>query len=267
MAWLWARLHIRSRSRRPGEMKEKLGYFAGGFHTFTRALVEKITAQGGTIHTGAEVTSIAEHKDGVSVTVDGTEAVFDRLLATVPSHVFADLAGPGLASEYRDRLAGIDYLGAVVMVFTSEQKIGDAYWYNINDLTKPFLVFINHTNLIDRRNYAGRYVYYIGTYRPHEHRSFTLSDDQLSDEWFTELARIFPEFDRDKIEERHIFRLKNAQHIVTTDYEDRIPAMQTPLKHVWLANFSQIYPEDRGTNYAVREGTKAAQLITDSLAP
>jgi len=30
---------------------------------------------------------------------------------------------------------------------------------------------------------------------------------------------------------------------------------------VYLANFSQIFPEDRGTNFAVREGNKVAELV------
>jgi hypothetical protein len=34
---------------------------------------------------------------------------------------------------------------------------------------------------------------------------------------------------------------------------------------VYLANFSQIFPEDRGTNYAVREGEKLAALMHEDL--
>jgi len=162
-------------------------------------------------------------------------------------------------------LERIDYLGAVVAVFTSEQKIGDSYWYNINDLSKPFLVFLNHTNLIDKKHYNGKHVYYIGTYKPHEHRSFILSDEQLLEEWFAALQIIFPEFDPGLVEDQHVFRLKNAQHVVTTDYENRIPAQTTPLPGVYLANFSQVYPEDRGTNYAVRDGRRIAKTVINSL--
>jgi hypothetical protein len=48
---------------------------------------------------------------------------------------------------------------------------------------------------------------------------------------------------------------------VDTEYDTKIPAYQTPLPGVFLANFSQIFPEDRGTNFAVREGEKVAALI------
>jgi len=47
---------------------------------------------------------------------------------------------------------------------------------------------------------------------------------------------------------------------VDTGYEEKIPDYKTPLPGVYLANFSQIFPEDRGTNFAVREGEKIAAL-------
>ena len=63
------------------------------------------------------------------------------------------------------------------------------------------------------------------------------------------------------MEEKHIFRFRAAQHIVDTDYERKIPGYKTPLPGVYLANFSQIFPEDRGTNFAVRDGLKIAAMI------
>ena len=72
---------------------------------------------------------------------------------------------------------------------------------------------------------------------------------------------MFPHFDATRVTEKFIFRFRAAQHIVDTDYEAKIPAYQTPLAGVFLANFSQIFPEDRGTNFAVREGEKIAALI------
>jgi len=57
------------------------------------------------------------------------------------------------------------------------------------------------------------------------------------------------------------FRFKAAQHIVDTDYEKKIPGCRTPLPGVFLANFSQVFPEDRGTNFAVREGEKVAEMV------
>ena len=52
-----------------------------------------------------------------------------------------------------------------------------------------------------------------------------------------------------------------AQPIVTVGYHERIPPLQTPIPGLVLANTTQVYPEDRGTNYAVRLGEEAARAV------
>jgi protoporphyrinogen oxidase len=91
-----------------------------------------------------------------------------------------------------------------------------------------------------------------------------MAEDEIYGEWLDYLGKIFPHFDREQVREKHMFKMKNAQHIVSLDYEDKIPGYETPLSNVYLSNFSQIFPEDRGTNYAVREGKKVAEMMTNS---
>ena len=55
-----------------------------------------------------------------------------------------------------------------------------------------------------------------------------------------------------------------AQHIADTCYEERIPDHRTPQPGVFLANFSQIFPEDRGTNFSVREGNTIAAMVREA---
>jgi hypothetical protein len=88
-----------------------------------------------------------------------------------------------------------------------------------------------------------------------------MDEKEVQKEFFDYLKKIFSDFEAKEITAKFIFRLKNAQHVVTTDYTDKIPDYETPIKNVYLANFSQIFPEDRGTNFAVREGNKIAKII------
>lgn len=262
MAWLWARIHIRANSKEKGDTGEKLGYFENGFQTFTDALLEQLKNQKVAIKTGVSIEKIDSNSTSPSLTVDGKVQTFDQIIATTPSDVFARLieGSKHANTAYLEKLRSINYLGALLLIFSSDQDISKYYWHNVNDLDLPFLVFINHTKLIDSSNYNGKHVYYIGAYLPHEHDLFTLDDTQLTQTWFDSLTKIFPDFDRSKIDEKFIFRFKNAQHIVDEGYAEKIPDYVTPLPGVMLANFSQIYPEDRGTNYAVREGQKIAEL-------
>lgn len=263
MAWLWARIHVRAQSREAGG--EKLGYFTGGFQTFTNALVERNKSLGVKIITNVNIEAVRSVNGRATIMVDGKEQVFDKCIATVPSHVFAKLIDGDKATRpaYLKQLTSIDYLGARLLIFSSSQELSPYYWHNINDMDLPFLVFINHTNLIDKKNYGSKYIYYIATYVPHDHTLFTCNESELKKVWFSSLNKIFPDFDESKINELHSFAFANAQHIVDLSYVSKIPKKQTPLPGVYLSNFSQIFPEDRGTNYAVRDGEIIASMLQE----
>ena len=264
MAWFWARIHTRANSRSGGG-GEKLGYFQGGFNVITQALEKKLRANGVRILTGMLVEKISTERTAV---ISGETVPFDYCLFTGPSPAFAKLL-PAAESlnDYAAKLRSIDYLGAACLIFTSDQSLGDFYWVNVNEPGAPFLVFIQHTHLVGTKTYGGKNVYYIGAYLAPEGKTFALPDDELAKQWFAYLPKMFPHFDAKRVEEKFIFRFRAAQHIVDTDYEAKIPDFKTPLPGVFLSNFSQIFPEDRGTNFAVRDGGKIAKLIQQEAAP
>ena len=45
-----------------------------------------------------------------------------------------------------------------------------------------------------------------------------------------------------------------------------VPEHAVPISGVYLATMAQVYPEDRGTNYAIRDGRKVARLLAEALA-
>ncbi|MGA2852597.1 MAG: NAD(P)/FAD-dependent oxidoreductase [Verrucomicrobiota bacterium] len=259
MAWLWARIHIRANSRGPGGGREKLGYFRGGFNVITSALENELRKRGVKIQTGATVEKISTERIAA---INGRTVPFDYCIFTGPSPAFARLLPAGeTLDNYAEKLRSIEYLGAICLVFTSSQNLGDFYWVNVNEPGAPFLVFLNHTRLVDKSHYRNQHVYYVGAYSPVDGRLFSLADDELTRLWMSYLKKMFPEFDPAQVGERHVFRFHAAQHIVDTDYEKKIPGYRTPLPGVFLANFSQVFPEDRGTNFAVREGNKIAEMV------
>jgi len=268
MAWLWSRLFIRGNSKGKKGEREKLGYFKGGFQVLIATLQKTLEAKGVSIRTRVAVESIRKIEAGIAVACGDTTETFDRLICTTPSHVLALLLKdePSVPADYLARLKSIDYLGAVCVIFASKQSLSPYYWHNVVDEASPFLACIEHTNFIEPSFYQDAHVYYLGTYVPHDHPYFTLSDEQLRETFFASLPRIFPAFDPSQILETHIARFKNAQHVVDCQYPEKLPPYTTPLPGVYLANFSQIFPEDRGTNFAVREGRKIAGLCLRELA-
>lgn len=230
MAWLWARIHTRGNSG-------KLGYFEGGFRIMADELAKRIKENNGVIKLGQNIipSRLLRRK-----TPRNDVGGYDKIIYTGPSKE-------------------IDYLGAVCVVFTSNQSLSKFYWHNINDTKSPFVAFIQHTNLIDKKTYDNKHVYYMGTYVPNEGELMKKDDKQIKREFFDYLKKIFPKFSEKEIEENWVFKFKNAQHVVSTKY--KVPSTKLG-KNVYQSNFAQIYPEDRGTNFAVREGNKVAELIS-----
>ncbi|MBP6929890.1 MAG: NAD(P)/FAD-dependent oxidoreductase [Candidatus Moranbacteria bacterium] len=265
MSWLWRRIQIRAVSKdKEGEM---LGYFHGGFMTIVDALALKIKSFDGTIITGQGIDRIEKSETGAVLVVNGKREQFDAIVATLPSPAFARLiaGNTGVTEAYTKQLQSIDYLGAVVMVFATDQLISPYFWHNINDSKIPFLVLLSTSALTGTEAFHGKHIYYIGAYVPAEHRYFSESAETIMREWKDGLKTMFPDFDERHILEEQLFRFKDAQHIVGTDYREKIPAYQSPIPSVYLSNFSQIFPDDRGTNYAIEEGKKIATMVLSQL--
>ncbi len=265
MAWLWARLHSRGASRKNIFSKELLGYPKGGYQVIVAVIVEELQRRGVNILTNAQITSV----DNTSVEYGGISTSFDKILFTTSSKVASQLIKPSVISKeyrwYKEKLSSIHYISAVTLLFSSTQNISSYYWNTVADDSIPFLVFIQHTKLVSKGNYGGNHVYYIGSYLSNNDKQLTMKDEELINYWFLGLKKMFPHFDRSCVREKQLFRFSNAQHVVDTSYVSRIPSYQTPLPNVFIANFSQIFPEDRGINYAVREGKRVSEYMINSL--
>ena len=52
-----------------------------------------------------------------------------------------------------------------------------------------------------------------------------------------------------------------AQPVPLLNHSKNIPAIRTPMAGLYFASMSQVYPWDRGTNFAVQIGRQAARAI------
>lgn len=251
LSWFWARIKART---------TKLGYPDHGFQKFADTLAEKIIENGGSIKYKSEVTEIKENR----LTIDGSAKEVDAILVTVPNKLFMKLA-PELPGEYMDKLQSFKGIGAVNMVLELDAPFlpNDVYWLNICDESFPFLAVVEHTHYVDKSHYNGSHIVYVGNYLPQDHQYYLLSDDELLDTYDFALERISPGY-RAHILNKTVFRVPFAQPIVTQDFSKKILPFQTPLKNVYLANMQQVYPWDRGTNFAVEMGKKVAKHIDSS---
>ena len=260
MVWLWGKIHLRLASRR-GE-KESLGYLNGSFGLLIESLRKRIIDAGGEIYTSSPVDRVVvEGERATGIQSAGREHPCDAVIATVPSPVFLEMV-PHLPADYAGKLAGVRYQGAMVMVLILKERLSHIYWLNISDASIPFVALVEHTNLVDPSVYGGKRIVYIANYLSKDSPLYSLSPDELLQEYLPHLRKINPEFEPGWVEGCYLFRDDAGQPIITTNYSSRIPEHVTPISRLYLANTTQIYPEDRGMNYSVRLGRRVADLVT-----
>ncbi len=265
MVWFWGKIWLRTTSRRSPLEGEKLGYPMGSFGSVTDALATAARQAGATIHTGIGPGEVRSNAAG-GITLrfgDGmADAELDRVIVTTPSPVFAKLT-PELPDHYRTKITSLTYEAAVVALLELDRPLSSTYWMNIADPSLPFTAVIEHTNFVGPEHYGGRHYVYLSKYLETDHPYFTKDDDALIAEYAGFLPRINPGFQPGWITSSWVFRERAAQPIITLHYSERLPGHRTPLQNLYLANTSQIYPEDRGTNYSVRLGNRIAAMVLE----
>lgn len=240
--WFWARIKKRS---------QKLGYPEGGFPTLVAKLEEKIKKQGGKIFLNQEIKNLEKLQNN-----------FDEIIITAPIPVFLKIT-PHLSQNYQNKLKKIKHLGAINLILICQKPFlpENVYWLNINEKSFPFVALVQHTHFVNPRFYNHKHILYVGGYYSQEHPFFKKNKEELLKEFFPSLKKINPHFSADDIKDLILTANLYAQPLVTPNYKNFIPPHQTPLKNVYLASMEQVYPWDRGVNYAIGMAKKVAKMI------
>lgn len=152
------------------------------------------------------------------------------------------------------------------MVLSLKRQLSEQgyYWFNLpKSAGFPFLALVEHTNFLSPDHFGGDHIIYCGDYLNVEHEFFQLSKEELLARFLPAFPRINPQFTPDWVQETWLFRTTYAQPIPELNHSQNIPAIQTPFPGLFFASMSQVYPWDRGTNFAVEIGRRAAKLMLD----
>ena len=270
MAWVWGKVNTRVASRGRGMTREQLGYPTGSFGEIFDAVGQRIERRGGRVHTSASVSRVVvEDRRAVGLDValvgESNSERFDAVIATTPSTIFPRLV-PSLPRDYLDKLEAARYMAAVLVILVLDRPLSGVYWLNIVDRSIPFVAMIEHTNFIEPEHYGGKHVVYLSNYLDTGHPLYRMNHEELLEEYVPHLRKINPSFDPSWIETSYHHRINEAQPIMGVNYSSRLPEHRTPFEGLYLANTTQIYPQDRGTNYSVRMGRRVARLVLEDLA-
>ncbi|MBX3036021.1 MAG: NAD(P)/FAD-dependent oxidoreductase [Anaerolineales bacterium] len=254
MAWLWARMHART---------TRLGTFEGGFQNFADLFGEKLREQRVEIRLGVKIESIKQNQAQIEVRSEKGVESFDKVLVTTSPNLMAKLC-PELPENYLKGLLELKSMGAVVMTLSLKQTLSKDgfYWFNVpKEEGYPFLALVEHTNFVSSEHFGGDRIVYAGDYLELGHEYFSMSDEQLLEKFIPAFQKFNPEFSRDWVKKIWVHKTNYAQPVPLVNHSKNIPAIQTPIDGLYFASMSQVYPWDRGTNFAVEIGRKAARMM------
>ena len=138
------------------------------------------------------------------------------------------------------------------------------YWYNIpKNAGFPFLSLVEHTNYLSPEFFGGDHIVYVGDYLPQDHAYFEMTQGELEAHFLPHLERFNPAFSPDWVKKTWLSRTKYAQPVPLVNHSQNIPAIRTPIRGLYFASMSQVYPWDRGTNFAVEIGRRAARMMIE----
>jgi protoporphyrinogen oxidase len=255
MAWMWARLKART---------TRLGTFKGGFQAFADQFYARLLEMGVEIQLNTPVSCISPHSEGgLTLEIATSARHFDQCLVTTSPALLARLA-PDLPPDYLQGLLNLKSMGAVVMVLALKHQLSEQgyYWYNLpKSAGFPFLALVEHTNYVPAEHFGGDHIVYIGDYLETNHEYFSLSQDELLQRFLPVLPHFNPQFSPDWVRKTWLYRTSYAQPVPEVNHSQNIPAIQTPIPGLYFASMSQVYPWDRGTNFAVEIGRRAARKM------
>jgi len=257
MAWMWARLKART---------TRLGTFEGGFQKFADLFGEKLREMGVEIRLGSSVKFIKRNQaQGLSIDAGGIVDSFDKVLVTTSPNLMAKFC-PDLPENYLKGLLNLKSMGAVVMVLSLKRQLSKEgyYWFNLpKEAGYPMLALVEHTNFVSKEHFGGDYIVYAGDYLEVGHEYFSMSNEELLERFTPAFKKFNPEFERNWVKKIWVNKTNYAQPVPLVNHSRNIPAIQTPIEGLYFASMSQVYPWDRGTNFAVEIGRRAARMMLE----
>lgn len=264
--WFWNKLKLRGGSRgKNGE--EQLVYFKGGFVVLAQKLREEIEHMGGIVKTNAKVKTV-EYSEAkwFSTLEDGSIIKADKVVNTVAFPLIAKMIDGWANPELLERLRNVKYIGNTCLVLELSKPLSKTYWLNVNESDFPFVGVIEHTNFEKPETYGGSNIIYLSKYLPTDDKLYKMSKDEFLEYSIPYLKRMFKNFDKSTILNAFLWQAEYSQPVVEKHYSEMIVQDEEFGNGFHVCTMAQIYPEDRGTNYAVREGVKFAKKLIDSLS-
>jgi protoporphyrinogen oxidase len=258
-AFIWATIARMYAARRTGLKKEMFGYVPGGYARILQSFGERLCDEGVKIKLQRAITKVeaGSKSEGVSLEfTSGEREEFDRVVLTVPAPVAARMC-VGLSDDEQSRLGGVQYQGIVCASLLLKKPLANFYVTNITDKRIPFTAVIEMSALVDREQFGGNALVYLPKYVAPDDPIFDLTDDEVQEKFLDALSGMYPNFKRSDLISFRVSRVHHVFPIPTLGYSDKLPALKTSLRGVYLLNSAHIVNGTLNVNETVQLAERA----------
>lgn len=259
MAWLWGKICLRGSSI--GLDGERLGYILGSYKVLTDKLYKYLIDNNCKFYLNYEVQKVTK-KSG-KYTINDGEQEYDIVISTQSNSTTEKIYSDCISNEEREDLKKTEYTSARTLTIIAKKSLSKYYWINIGDKSIPFGGVIEHTNMIPKEEYNNKHIIYISNYMYTDDELYNYDAQMLLDKYMKYLKKINSAFCKEDVEEIILSEAEYAQPVIKTNYSKDKVNFKFENEELYIANMEQIYPEDRGMNYAIRLGYNIADKIID----
>ena len=255
-AWIWTRVNA---SVDPGNrwFEEELGYIDGGSETLINALSAAIESFGGRIRLSTPAVRIMSANGRVTgVQTPHGVVDADAVISTIPIGLVSATV-PDLPEDWKAKYDAINNIGVCCLLFKLRKSVTPHFWVNIAEPDIEIPGIIEFSNLRPTDDV----IVFVPYYMPVSNPKFSWPAQRLLDEAFGYIQRINPGISPDDILATKVARLRHAQPICEPGFASKIPAVQTPIEGLQIADTCFYYPEDRGISESVRIAREMARRL------
>jgi protoporphyrinogen oxidase len=262
-SFIWAIIARMYAARRTGLKKEMFGYLPGGYARLLSRFVEVLAERNVEMKVGHRVSQVIRKNGQVQLEfTNGHTENFDQVVLTMASPIAAQVCH-GLSAKEYDLLRNVEYQGIICASLLLKKPLASYYVTNITDSWVPFTGVIEMSTLVDRSEFDQRSLVYLPKYVASNDPAFSLTDEQIQEEFIQTLVLMYPNFDRNDVLAFRVSRVRQVFAITTLNYSEKLPPMHTSIPGVHIINSAHIPNGTLNVNETVLLAEKSAtELLT-----
>ncbi len=263
--YIWSRLRRMLSTRQGVTSQEMMCYLEGGYYSLIEAMIAHCETRqvAFCLNTAVEEIVIEDGRAAGVRTPEGTQH-YDAVISTLPSPVLATLI-PDAPAEFREQLAGQEYLGVMCPLLILDRALTPYYVLNITDETIPFTAVVETTNLIDPVHVGNHHLVYLPKYITWQSEIARWPDEKVKSEWLAHLKHMFPEFQEEWIRAFMVQRARLVEPLRPIGTSDQIPTIKTPVSNFYMANTAMVYPDLNNGESVTRLAARVADMVVTEL--